>query len=84
MELSIGLHEFAVHPLAFITPLHILLDVTAHVPPKETAADLLESLVTSQMSTYTIIDYYYVQEHGNDLLRAINYTIIVVCKSMVN
>ena len=58
VELSIGdlMNNTCSPSLALVTLLYILLDVVTHVPPKETAADLLESLVTTQMSAGTIAE----------------------------
>ena len=60
VELRNGLDELAVYPLACTchTFVHILVDVVVHVPPKETAADLLESIVATQKSACTIMTYY--------------------------
>ena len=54
VELGIRLLELAVHPLALVTSFHILFNVITHVLPEEAAANLLKSLITTQMATYII------------------------------
>ena len=51
MEFCVGLGECWIGSLAFVTVLHKVSDVGVHVSPKESAANLFNGFVPSQVTS---------------------------------